>query len=515
MTSAALGRRLIWSAERLLNAWYDKASGLQALGILLLLFVAAWTAYHVLANASLDLHADSVETYAWSRHPAAGYYKHPPLGAWVAALWFAVFPATDWAYYLLAMVNAGAALFAVDLIARRYLSGDKRLFASLLLLLTPFYQFHSERFGANQMLLATWPLATFCFLRAFETRRAGWSAAAGASAALAMLGKYYSVYLVASFVIAALMHPRRMEYLKSSSPWIATAAGIAVLAPHLYWLTASGFAPFSYAYEVHGAVAPARLAWSAVMYLASAAGYITVLVAVYFLAVRPDRATLTDALWPRDLDRRMLVVLLAAQVLLPPLSAPFFGLQISGLWSMSAWFLLPTVLLVPATATLARADANRVALGVATLTLAAVLIAPAIAWIRHVGGTTGGREYYRLLGERITDEWHRHTGRPLTFVQGHEELIAAVAFYSPDHPNSLPALSVSPWASAQQLERDGWAFVCPSRDPQCDQQKRSQVPDRQQMQRLELELTPRFLGRSGKPESFFVALIPPATVAAR
>ena len=147
--------------------------------ILLLLFVSAWTVFHIVAHASIDLHPDLVEMYAWGLHPSAGYYKHPPLGALIPAAWFAVFPAADWSFHLLAMVNAAVALFAVDRIARLYLSGDKRLLVLLLLLLTPFYQFHAQRFASNQVLLSTWPIATYCFLRAFKTRGLAWSAAAG------------------------------------------------------------------------------------------------------------------------------------------------------------------------------------------------------------------------------------------------------------------------------------------------------------------------------------------------
>ena len=92
----------------------------------------------------------------------------------MAAAWFSVFPPTDWTFHLLAMANAAAGLFATDRIARTYLDGDKRIAVLLLLLLTPFYQFFGQRFGANQTLLSTWPIATYCFLRAFETRGLAW-----------------------------------------------------------------------------------------------------------------------------------------------------------------------------------------------------------------------------------------------------------------------------------------------------------------------------------------------------
>ena len=91
-------------------------------------------------------HPDVVEVYGWGQHPAPGYQKHPPLGGLVAGAWFTAFPTSDWAAYLLAMANAALALFFVDLIARRYVSGDKRLMVLLLLMFTPLYQFVQKDF---------------------------------------------------------------------------------------------------------------------------------------------------------------------------------------------------------------------------------------------------------------------------------------------------------------------------------------------------------------------------------
>jgi hypothetical protein len=133
------------------DAWFDAPQGL-AMAALLVVFVLVWTLFQMVSYASIDLHPDLVEMYAWGRHPSLGYYKHPPLGGLISALWFSVFPARDWAFQLLAMVNAAVGLYATALIARRYLTGDKRLTVVLLLLLTPFYQFHAARFGATQTL---------------------------------------------------------------------------------------------------------------------------------------------------------------------------------------------------------------------------------------------------------------------------------------------------------------------------------------------------------------------------
>src|SRR3974390_176809 len=192
--------------------WMDGIEAGWAIPLLLIGFVAIWLAFLVIAYLGGDLHPDVLETWTFGRSLEWGYPKHPPLMGWVARAWTSVFPLTNWSFQLLALPNAAIARWIVALIARRFVRGDKRLIVLFLLMLQPTYQFHAQRFNANAVLLAVWPLATYCFLRAFETRRLGWAVAAGAACALAMLGKYYSLFLIASFASAAILSPQRRAY---------------------------------------------------------------------------------------------------------------------------------------------------------------------------------------------------------------------------------------------------------------------------------------------------------------
>jgi hypothetical protein len=497
---------------RALGTWLDHAPSGQATRFFLLWFVILYTAFQIISFASVGLNPDLLEAYAWGLHPSAGYDKHPPLAGLMAAAWFSLFPATDWAFHLLAMANAAVGLFATDRIAQRYLDGDKRVVVLLMLLLTPFYQFLGQRFGANPTLLSTWPIATWCFLRAFETRSLAWSAAAGAAAAFAMLGKYYSVFLIAGLVAAVLTHPGCWGYLRSQSPWVSAAVGGAVLAPHVQWLFATDFMTFTYAATLHAGAPLADVLWKDAVYVVEAVAYVAVPIAVYWLAVRPDPQTLRETLWPADPDGRMLVVLLATPLVLPAFVAPFIGAVLTPLWTMSAWFLLPIVLLRPQAADLTRTGAIRITALVAAITVGALAASPWLAWRRHAEGTKEGREYYRQVSVEMTNAWHLATGLPLRIVMGDPYLAYAVTFYSPDHPDTLPgfeANAATPWITPDRLAGDGWAAVCNADDETCTAAARRQAAGRANVQFINYATINRYRGEPGKLGRFFFILAAP------
>ena len=421
---------------------------------MLLWFVILYTAFAIISSGSLALPPELLETYALGRHPAAGYAGHAPLAPLIAGGWFTLFPPTDWAFHLLAMVNAAAGLFAADRIARQFLEGDKRIAVLLLLLLMPFYQFMGQGFGANETMLSTWPIATWCFLRAFATRDLAWSAGAGAAAALAVLGDYYSVFLIAAFAVAVLRIPGaghscdrgrrgwrwrwcRRACCPISCGWCITPAWQRrCLRPARRLRIRFGdFAPL---HRRGGRHACGRGG----------------------LAVRPDRALRRDTLWPPDPDGRMLVVLLAVPLVLPLLATPFAGVALTQSWSTaSAWFLLPVILLRPKAAVLTRTAAIRITALVAATTIGALAAAPLLAWRRHAEGTAEGREHYRPVSTEVTNAWRPATGQPLRVVTGDPRLASAVAFYSPDHPDAAPG---------DETERlaDGFAACLPCRRPE-------------------------------------------------
>ena len=137
------------------------------------------------------------ELIAWSRDVSLGYLKHPPLAAWLVRLWFSIVPSTDLSFYLLAMLMPTIALWVVWRLSADYLELDKRVLGIALLTLVPFYNFHALKFNANTVLLPAWAATTLWFLRSYNTYSALHSVLTGIGMGICLLGKYWSVFLIA------------------------------------------------------------------------------------------------------------------------------------------------------------------------------------------------------------------------------------------------------------------------------------------------------------------------------
>ncbi len=292
------------AAGRYRDALTDPARAYRAVLISLAAYTVLWAIYGTIAKGSQGLHYDMTEVIAWSRDLDLGYLKHPPLAAGIVWLWFSVFPVAEWSYYLLAMTMAAIALWFAWKLSADYLDIEKRVVGLALLTLVPFFNFHALKFNVNTVLIPLWAMTTFWSLRSFETRSRLYAALAGIGAAGCMLGKYWSVLLLAGLALAALIDTRRGQYFRSAAPWITIAAGLIVLAPHVIWLVQHDFAPFRYALIVHGDKPVTGTLTSLLGYLGGSIGYVAIPLIVVFVASWPSRTMLADMIWPRDPKRQ-------------------------------------------------------------------------------------------------------------------------------------------------------------------------------------------------------------------
>lgn len=482
-----------------------------AIAVIVACFAVAWTLIYMIADAGSDLHPDTLEAWSYGRTPAWGTQKHPPLMTWIACAWCLVFPARDWSFEMLAAVTGALGLLFVDLTSRRLVSGAQRVLVTLVLMLLPAYQFMAHKFNANSILLPLWPLATYCFLRSFESRRATWAIFFGVACALAMLGKYYSAVLLLGFGVAALADPRRLAYLRSWAPWISIAVFIVCLLPHLQWLKDNEFKPLKYASAVHiGGDTMSSLRDSA-LFVAGNLAYLILPVIVLFTA----RAAVASgtARTPRSDDVFPLWAIFLTLLVCPAVLAVILQSNMPPLWNLPGTFVGILLLVQHPFFQSSPRKVARLAMVVGIVHLAAFAIAPSYAYYRNKVGYSAHQNMLRDVAAKIDDRYRQLTDRTIYAVSGDPDLSLGVSFYGAGKPIYARMLrGEEDWRfPTPETAKRGWVGVCLAREANCTAWLDTIQGMTPGAVRQNFEAQSSLFGKVGTTATIEVLMIPPAT----
>jgi hypothetical protein len=325
-----------------------------------------------------------------------------------------------------------------------------------------------------------------------------------------MMGKYWSIVLLAGLGLAALFDARRAAYFRSVAPWVTIAAGALFFAPHAAWIVRSDFAPFSYALSSHPSTL-ASAALSGLGFVLGEAGYIAAPVIIALAAARPGLAALRDTVWPGEPPRRLVLIAFAAPLLLPVLLALVFKADIVSLWSMGAMTLTGIVLMSSPLVTLSRRAAVYLLAGAVVFPLAMMLASPVIAIVIHRDGVPNYATHYRLLAAEVEKAWHATSPKPLRYFGSYTNILNGVVFYLPDRPSTLDIVDSrsTPWSDPASVARAGIALACPEPEAICMFFLQQRIASELAAKRIEVTLSRTHLGVADAPVRYLIVIVPP------
>ncbi len=452
--------------------------------LLLLVHVALWTWVGVSSRSNFDAPGDMVEAYAWAQGWQWGYYKHPPLSAWIAGLWFAVVPESQLGYSLLAALNSAVGLAGLAVLAREFLPRPWVLLAVAVAALAPGITTLAMRFNANSILVSTWPWALALSVRLLHRGRPMDAVLCGVVWALALLGKYYSGVLLLSVLAAALWLPAWRTRLMSVPVALAAATFVLCIAPHAAWLLAQTHGPLQYAQGAIGQQSSGASAMRALSFALTQGVFpLLACLALSRALVGPARlrslvAAATAPLRPRNEPVWLLGVLPIALTMLVTMATDARTAWVWGLAIAAGLALLAASRARDAGATLSLPRLWRT-LAVIWATIA--VLSPLWWQARAALDTPSVTEPREELAISVEALWQREAGTPLPWVSGTRALAASVAFYAPSHPHywSLWNASVeTPWADLGAVNSRGGVIVCEQADAACQGLAESWSADR-------------------------------------
>jgi 4-amino-4-deoxy-L-arabinose transferase-like glycosyltransferase len=481
--------------------------------VFLAAFVAIWSLYFVITDSPVAIHPDSAEAYAWGREFQLGYVKHPPFWAWICGLWFLVLPRTGWAFAILSTLNAGAGLCGAWMLIGDFAQGQKRVAATVLLLLTPFYTFLSSIYNANTIFLSIWPWTLYFFVRSIEHRRLVDSVLFGVAMGFALLSKYYALVLAATCLLAAVQHPSRSKYFASAAPYASVVVAAAICVPHIWWLLSSGAPTIRYVASESGLGFGFTAFQAAIGSVgALAQNGVALLVVALVSRTSPREWTASFRRQWRNPRFRMLTILALAPLVLSMLAALAMRMKFNTWWTVGVFSLLP-LLAIEIAGERRVASVSRVGSRLAAaLTLGVLALSPAIALSKVWLGIEAERaeaEPRKELAIEATRLWRDKTSLPLSYVAGSVKYDTALAFYSLDRPHEFDGFdfSRSPWVTPEAIAAHGLLAVCLKDDGEClASSARFATP---QSTRAEISLAHEFFGHRDQPVSFVVTIIPP------
>src|SRR5664279_5111395 len=209
------------------------ASPGRAFAAFLGLHAAVWTALPSLLYPNLPL--DLVEALIYGREWQLGYDKLPPLPWWLVEIADRL-AGHAFAYYLLSQAAVVAAVGVVWLAARPLVGPLGALAAVLIVDGLHYLNFTAAKFNHDVIQLPFWALAGFAFQRALRGRQTSDWLLLGLAVGLSLWAKYFVAVLAIPLALFVLIDRDARKTLATPGPYIALAAALITMAPHLVWL---------------------------------------------------------------------------------------------------------------------------------------------------------------------------------------------------------------------------------------------------------------------------------------
>ena len=222
--------------------------------ILILSHIIIWTLVPTITNRNLPL--DIIEALAWGSNLDWGFDKHPPASAFFPELFFQIFGAQDWAYYLLSQIFVCISFVYVFRLANEIFNDSLLSLISVLLLESIFfYNFTSPEFNVNICQLPFWAIVVYCAWKIFDSKKINLKDCIflGFFGSVGFLSKYLFLYLLFSIFFLFLYTIIYKKLKKFDFKYlISIEVFLILLVPHFIWLIENDYITILYGLDRTG-----------------------------------------------------------------------------------------------------------------------------------------------------------------------------------------------------------------------------------------------------------------------
>jgi len=214
------------------------------LGMAVVAMVTGMTLLRFLLCGVMELIPEEAYYWTYSKHPALGYFDHPPMIAWTVAIGTTLFGDSALGVRFMTFVLWIASAGLLFLIGRMWFTRRVALMAVLLFTILPIYVGAGLIVTPDGPLLFFWLATLYLISKALHSGRGGYWLLAGVTFGGAMLSKYYAVLIAPSLLWFLLLSPKHRHWLRRPEPWLALPIALAVFSPVIIWNAQHEWASF-------------------------------------------------------------------------------------------------------------------------------------------------------------------------------------------------------------------------------------------------------------------------------
>lgn len=207
---------------------------------------------HLTMAVYLDLTPD--EAYYWelSRHLDWSYYDHPPMVAWIIAIFRTLLGDTVIAIRLPSIISIFISSRIIYLIGKVFLKSEKIGFWAVIILnFTPAGVALGFITTPDTLLALAWTIGIYSFLKAIKSETPKWWIITGVTLGFGALSKYNMIFFVPGIAITILAFPKHRKLIFTSRYWMMVVLAAIGTIPVIYWNNQHDWISFKFQFN-HG-----------------------------------------------------------------------------------------------------------------------------------------------------------------------------------------------------------------------------------------------------------------------
>ncbi len=204
--------------------------------------------WSVTSNAlSGNLPLDTIEALSWGKEWQLGYFKHPPVSAWMIEAYVFIFGRADLSIYFFSFLCVSIGIVPIAILTFEKFGKEAGVYFLFLSVTTHFSTISAAEYNVNIGAFPFWGWTIFAYDRAEKTNKTMWWVALSVIGSAGLMAKYTHAALLISIFFWISIKKRFL--FREYNLYLCVLLGVSLVSSHLIWMINNEFSTISYALD--------------------------------------------------------------------------------------------------------------------------------------------------------------------------------------------------------------------------------------------------------------------------